>query len=217
VTCDDTVLSLGVYLVGALDAADREAVEAHLADCPACQAELAELASLPSMLERLSIDDFPLEPLAAPEDLFDRVAAKARDEHLQQTRRTAHRYRRLTAVAAAVVVIAGASIGASVALNHHSRPANGFSATQGPVTMRVTLASQTTGTGLKVTVSGLPHDEHCTLIAVAKNGSRDVAGRWDVTYAGWGQETGSTKITQSQLSRLVLLGTTGQQLVTVNV
>jgi hypothetical protein len=83
--------------------------------------------------------------------------------------------------------------------------------------MTVTLASQTTGTALAVMVSGLPQDEHCRLIAVATDGSRDLAGRWDATYQGQAQETGSTGIPRSRLAKLVLLGTNGQRLVTVPV
>ena len=217
--CQDTTMSLGVYLVGALDAEERAEVEAHLQECPACREELAELAGLPSMLERLSIDDFPLEPLPAPDDLFDRVAARAREEDEDRKRKELSRFRRLTAVAAAVVLIAVVSVG-SLAVFHHGGTqtrAAVFSHTQGAVTMRVALASQTSGTGLRVTVSGLPPNEHCWLIAVSKDGTRDVAGRWDATYPGTAQETGSTSIPQSQLSQLVLVGTGNKQLVTVPV
>jgi hypothetical protein len=218
-------MSLGVYLVGALDPDERAAVEAHLQDCVTCREELAQLAALPSMLAQLSIDDFPLEPLEAPEHLFDRVAAVAREEHERTAARRQRHYRRLTAVAAAVVLIVGATVGSLIAFGgHHSGGAaisatrgHVFSQTEHNVTMRVSLAAQTTGTGLKVTVSGLPRDEHCQLIAFAKDGSRDVAGRWDATYSGWAQETGSTRITQSELSKLVLVGTGGKELVTVPV
>jgi anti-sigma factor RsiW len=222
--CQDTTMSLGVYLVGALDADERAAVEAHLAECATCREELAELAVLPSMLERLTIDDFPLEPLPVPDDLFDRVAARAReedarDEDERRQSKALGRYRRLTAVAAAVVLIAVLSVGSLLVVHHGSSGSatNAFSNSQGEVTMRVALASQASGTGLKVTVSGLPPNEHCWLIAVSKDGVRDVAGRWDATYPGTAQETGSTSIPQSQLSQLVLVGTGGKHLVTVPV
>jgi anti-sigma factor RsiW len=222
--CQDTTMSLGVYLVGALDADERAAVEAHLQDCPTCRAELAELAGLPSMLERLSIDDFPLEPLPVPDDLFDRVAARAREEDAleadeRRQNKSSGGYRRLAAVAAAVVLIAVLGVGSLLVINHNgSTPTtNAFTNSQGAVTMRVALASQASGTGLKVTVSGLPPNEHCWLIAVSKSGVREVAGRWDATYPGTAQETGSTSIPQSQLSQLVLIGTGGKHLVTVPV
>jgi anti-sigma factor RsiW len=219
-TCHDTTMSLGVYLLGALDPAERAAVEAHLDDCSVCREELDQLAALPSMLDLLSIDDFPLEPLPAPDELFERVAARAREEH---DRTTIGRYRRLTAVAAAFVLIVAVGFG-SFALVHrggHKAPVSAshqvFANQQGHVMMRVALASQASGTGLRVTVSGLPPDEHCWLVAIAKDGTRDEAGRWDATYPGTAQETGSTRIPMSELSQLVLLGTNGKHLVTVNV
>lgn len=224
-SCHDTKLSLGVYLLGALDPAEHAEVEAHLRDCEACRAELAELEGLPALLSRLTIDEVAVEPLAVPDELFERVAAQARAEQARGEPSRLVRYRRLMAVAAAVVVLAVG--GVSWAALHSSgsgakaRPvvaaAKPFVVTSHGVTMAVTLASQTTGTGLKVTVSGLPRDEHCRLIAVAKDGSRDVAGRWDATYTGWAQQTGSTRIQKSQLAQLVLLGTGGKELVTVPV
>jgi predicted anti-sigma-YlaC factor YlaD len=216
VTCDDTTLSLGVYLLGALDADERTAIEAHLRDCEHCRFELAELTALPSLLERLTLDDFAVEPPVVPADLFDRVAAQARAEHedAQATTSARHRYRRLTAVAAAVVLVTGAAVG-SVALAHHG--GSTVQHTQGGVKMEVKLAAQTSGTSLRVTVAGLHEDEHCQLIAIGKDGSRDVAGRWSATYAGQAQVTGSTVIARSQLARLVLLGTNGRPLDTVNV
>jgi anti-sigma factor RsiW len=217
VTCHDTTMSLGVYLVGALDADERAEVEAHLRDCEVCRGELAELAALPSMLERLSVEDFPLEPLPVPADLFDRVAAVAREENQARTRAKLVMYRRLTAVAAAIVLVAGASVGSVIVFHHGTHQPRVFSQSQGAVTMQVSLASQATGTGLHVVVSGLPPDEHCWLIAISKDGTRDAAGRWDATYPGTAQETGSTRIPMSELSQLELVGTGGERLVTVNV
>jgi anti-sigma factor RsiW len=222
-TCADTTRALGVYVLGALDPAERATVEAHLATCADCQAELASLAALPAILDRLTLDDLEMEPLAVPEDLFDRVAARAREEQDRATERSRFtRYRRLSAAAAAVVLIAGVSIGAIAATHHHTgtRPfpsTTTRSAVQGSVHMRVQLAAQTAGTSIQVAVSGLPSDEHCRLIAVAKDGSRDVASRWYATYGGRGQQTGSTTIPRSQLSKLVLLGSSGNELVSVRV
>lgn len=220
-TCSDTTLSLGVYLLGALDAQERAEVEAHLSGCAACRAELAELEELPALLGRLTLDDIPGEPLAVPEDLYERVAAHARVQDAQRAPSRVARYRRLTAVAAAVVLITAGGVGSWAALRPHSPAAppqaKVFVSQSGPVQMQVTLASQTTGTGLAVVVSGLRQNEHCKLIAIAKDGRRDVAGRWDATYVGKAQETGSTSIPRSQLSQLVLLGTGGEKLATVTV
>jgi hypothetical protein len=83
--------------------------------------------------------------------------------------------------------------------------------------MQVKVSSQATGTALRVAVSGLPEDEHCRLIAVADDGSRHLVSRWEATYAGDAQVTGSTEIPPSHLTRLILLGDDGKALVTVPV
>jgi predicted anti-sigma-YlaC factor YlaD len=213
-SCKDTTLSLGVYLLGALDPAEHAEVEAHLAECALCRAELDELAGLPVMLERLTLEDLTPEPVSPSDDLFERVAAEARAEHESDRVSRHRRYRRLTAVAAAFVVIVGGGIGGWAALrSSHDVYRN----PRGPVHMQVALASQASGTGLAVTVSGLPTDEHCKLVAVSKDGTRDVAGRWYATYQGRAKVTGSTSIPQSQLDRLVLFGTGGERLASVAV
>jgi hypothetical protein len=48
--CSEARVALGVYVLGAIDPAERAQVDAHLATCEACQAELAELADLPALL-----------------------------------------------------------------------------------------------------------------------------------------------------------------------
>lgn len=213
-TCHDMTLSLGVYLLGALEPADRAEVEAHLATCTLCRAELAELAALPSMLEQISLDDIAPEPVTPSDELFERVATRAHAEGTDELTTRRRRYRRLTAVAAALAVVAGGGIGSWAIFGDHS---SNDTQAQAGVHMTVALASQVAGTGYTVEVSGLPTDEHCKLIAVAKNGERDVAGRWDATYQGWATETGSTSISRSQLARFVLLGTKGERLATVTV
>ena len=44
---------LGVYVLGAIDPADRALVEAHLTTCRDCRDELAGLAGLPALLSRV--------------------------------------------------------------------------------------------------------------------------------------------------------------------
>jgi hypothetical protein len=218
VTCQEATLALGVYLVGALDASERAEVDAHLRRCAQCRAELADLAALPSMLDQLTIEDITAEPVALPADLFDRVAARARaDAEPVSPAAGRSRARRAALLAVAAVLAVFVAVGVSVGVVGTHRHSPGYSASQGAIHMHVTLTSQQSGTGLRVTVSGLPRNEQCRLIAMASDGSRDLVGRWSATYYGQAQVTGSTDIPRSQLSRLVLLGTQGQHLVTVSV
>ncbi len=55
--CGEIRLELGVYVLGAIGAADRSAVDTHLARCADCRDELAELAGLPRLLSRVAADD----------------------------------------------------------------------------------------------------------------------------------------------------------------
>ncbi|MFI7034430.1 anti-sigma factor family protein [Microbispora rosea] len=63
-TCEEVRISLGSYVLGALDAEETAEVEAHLDTCAACRAELAELSGLPPLLARVSAED--IERAAAP-------------------------------------------------------------------------------------------------------------------------------------------------------
>ncbi|TDD31449.1 hypothetical protein E1287_26390 [Actinomadura sp. KC06] len=74
--CVDVRTSLGVYVLGALDPAERSQVESHLAGCPVCRDELAGLAGLPAMLGR--VDEAQLAQLAGPSpELLDGLLARA--------------------------------------------------------------------------------------------------------------------------------------------
>jgi anti-sigma factor RsiW len=66
VLADQFRLELGVYVLGAIGAADRSAVESHLAGCADCRNELAELAALPGLLGRVTADE--AESLVLPPD-----------------------------------------------------------------------------------------------------------------------------------------------------
>src|ERR1700739_1342092 len=75
--CREIRQLLGVYVVGAIDPAERALVDEHLAECQSCRDELAGLAGLPAMLsrvpaadvERLSLLSLP-EALQAPDEVF---------------------------------------------------------------------------------------------------------------------------------------------------
>jgi len=60
-------LDLGGYVLGTLDASEREAFERHLAGCPSCQRELEELRGTPRLLEQAT------EPVQVPAGLEARV------------------------------------------------------------------------------------------------------------------------------------------------
>ena len=110
--CRDIRHALGVYVLGAIDPAERAAVDSHLSMCPECREELAGLAGLPALLRRIPVGeaqqlaDEPDDELAGTDMPSDQVL----DSLLTRTSRArqARRWRGLAA-AAAVVLVAGAA------------------------------------------------------------------------------------------------------------
>jgi anti-sigma factor RsiW len=204
VTCQETELALGAYVLGALEPAERRQVREHLADCPACAAEVAELEGLPALLDRVRPEDLQAAPVAPSPDLFDRVLAAAAAED----RRVRHRW---LLVAAAVLVLLAGGVGTAVWAGWGSDPVH--TAASGPVHMSVRALGDTAGTTLDVRVAGLPPRENCRLLVVDDGGTRHAAGEWLATYEGEASFRGWTDVTRSDLAAVVLLGTDGRVLV----
>jgi hypothetical protein len=216
-TCHDATLALGGYVVGALDPRERADVEAHLARCPACRDELAILAPLPGLMSRLTVDEAvsgppPLDPAVNGGAMLERLlTAASRDRRV-----AAHR--RWLAVAAAAAVIAGGTT-AGVAI-HHSMSATHWqqvSAQADGVHMRVDIQPASTGTSMQLWLRGVRSGERCQLIAVADDGSQDIAGSWEATYSGTARIRGTTSITRAHLTRLVIRTYDGTTLVSAAV
>ncbi|MEV1198906.1 anti-sigma factor family protein [Microbispora rosea] len=114
-TCEEVRISLGSYVLGALDAEETAEVEAHLDTCAACRAELAELSGLPPLLARVSAEDIE-RAAAPPRAVLDGVFAGAAASEpapapetvavVAAPARRGRRSRVLLALAASVVVAA---------------------------------------------------------------------------------------------------------------
>jgi hypothetical protein len=116
--CTDARLSLGVYVLGAIDPAERALVDAHLLTCRDCRDELAGLAGLPALLARVNPDE--ISRICA-DDTVRTATRTATDDRppaeligtvldLAEARRRRTRWR-FVAAAAAVVAIAGGLYG----------------------------------------------------------------------------------------------------------
>lgn len=193
--CQHVRQSLGVYVVGAIDPAERSVVDKHLAGCPDCREELAGLAGLPALLGRVPFQE------AEQITRFDSERAEA-GEHLDAEpaeadvltpllakvahRRRVSRWRSLASVAAVAVIAAGAAIGAIRLANP---PAASSSAlhwenvqTANPLTnMDVRYAGFPGGVRLEVKVTGIPVGTTCKFWVIGEDGQRWSAGSWTVT------------------------------------
>ncbi len=186
------------YALGTLDEPDRAELEAHLPTCPECRVLLAEVAGLPKLLARVPVADVVgAAPPAPSEAMFERLVASAVTE--RRTRRT--RLALVGAAAAAAVVLAGA--GGTALVQARSGPGvQVVAAAAGDVHARVELRPTDGGTGLKLQLSGVPALEHCSLVAVGRDGRREVAASWEATYEGTATFDGTTSIPASELASL---------------
>lgn len=234
-TCAMSV-HLGVYALGAADAAERALVEAHLACCPACRAELAYLDPLPGLLAQV-----PLSLLAAgsPAALLPGQAAAARNSvcagQSAPARRSAAaavsagkdgiRHRRaLPWRAVAAIASAAAAAGAAGGLwlaQPGARPAPSAITLTGSnrgtsVHVTVTLTGTSWGTSIRLVARGLPLNVPCRLIIRSRTGATEVTGVWDAWRTGPVTIPASAGVRPADIASL-RVATTSRNLVTVTV
>lgn len=123
---DDLRRLLGGYLLGGLDEADTDRLDAHLRDCDECRDELARLAPVPELLQRL-----PDAQRAAGGGAQPLVSLSARPTpeniesllHRMRAARSAQaRTARVRWLAAAAVVLVAAAIGFGVIHSNRDAP-----------------------------------------------------------------------------------------------
>jgi hypothetical protein len=193
---------VGAYSLGLLERQDRQAFEAHLAQCESCTAELGELSAMASLLSNV-------EPFEAGQDEVDEttIADLVRQRSLAQRHRD--RRRALVAAAAGLVLLAGgAAVGLAAAPNqvlpvtsqvvsgqrHFARNA------RTGVTGTIGLVPKPWGTEVTLDLAGVRGPLLCQLVAVSVTGQRQVVIGWFVPRAGYG--------VPSHPAHLVLLGGT---------
>jgi hypothetical protein len=117
-SCREIRQALGVYVLGAIEPAERALVDEHLATCPDCREELASLAGLPAMLrkvpvveaERLAASDTALDGELPSDEMLESLVARTANV------RRIHRRRRVAAAAAVIVVALGGGAAVATAL-----------------------------------------------------------------------------------------------------
>lgn len=203
--CAQVRVSLGVYVLGAIDPAERALVDSHLTACRDCRDELAGLAGLPALLAKVSAED--AIKLAGADDEPEPEETEPPAELLGTvlTLTTARRRRRawrngVMAAAAAVVVAAGAFAGVHFGTSSPSSGApntSAFGSSYGPggpweTASGLSSAGQGAtvmyrqmgwGTELAVKVVGIPIATNCKLWVLESNGTKMLAASWTTDAA----------------------------------
>lgn len=222
----DPHVDVGAYVLGVLDDVEMARFEHHLAVCPDCGEQLDELSGLVPILAELGPAGAgsPVPPSgdALLRKLVDRVS----------TERGVQRRRRwLALVAAAVLVVGGptaAYLAASSGNSGSTTPIAGETHTAKDastgVKATVGLTDKKWGTQVDLTLAGVSGPLTCRLVAIAKDGSQQTVSTWSVPAAGYGTTSQPTPLTieggaglsPSDITRLDVVTTKGERLVSVN-
>jgi predicted anti-sigma-YlaC factor YlaD len=196
--CTEARTSLGVYVLGAIDPAERGLVDAHLLTCRECRDELAGLAGLPALLARVNPDE--ISRIGANDTVYAAASDDPPEEllgtvlGLAEARRRRNRWRYLSAAAAVAAIAGGLFAGLSSATSTTKTVAigftNGTNAATG-VTGTVAYAHQLWGESFQVLVDHIPTGTTCQMWVVHPDGTRTMVAAWTtasdegkVWYAG---------------------------------
>jgi hypothetical protein len=187
--CREIRQALGVYVLGAIDPAERAQVDEHLAACPECREELASLAGLPALLRKVPIVE--AERLAAPEQDLELAGVPSAEMLTSLIARTTnvrriHRWRSVAAAAAVAIVALGGGVAVANAVHPSAAPASPAAAWQqtsgsGPVAgahLTVKYRNEPWGTRMLVNVTGLQPGSVCQLRVMDATGGTSVVGSW---------------------------------------
>lgn len=186
--CREIKHALGVYVLGAIDPAERALVDEHLAACLDCREELAGLAGLPALLRKIPLEE--AERLTAPASEADSPPEELLQSLLVKTARVrrTRRWRGLVAAAAVILV----ALGGGGAVAHQLQPAAvavgwqtvSTSHTNPGPQMTVKYLPQQWGTQMTIQVTGVTAGTDCQFVVVDASGHHWTVGGWRLSYRG---------------------------------
>lgn len=209
-TCVHT-MSLGAYVLGALDPEDRQATERHLRECQPCRDELVRLAPLPGLLSQVSLSDLD-GPDAAPRPDIEALPPTPSRPTVRR------RWVRLAGTAAAVAAILGGVFVTGRMVVDDSTPATPTAATwstsSGPsdIDARAVLSERGWGTDIDLAMRDLPPGLRCRLVVRSVDGRAETAGWWTTGYASTAEVPASTSIDLAAIHRLEVVRADGRVL-----
>jgi predicted anti-sigma-YlaC factor YlaD len=195
--CADTRQALGVYVLGAIDPAERALVDAHVAGCSDCRDELAGLAGLPALLSRVGADEISRisreDTEWPPED--DELRGDFADSLVSLTaaRRRRNRRWQVLAAAAALVIAAGGAAASYQLVNgsptgaraEPAPPANWQTArttsAMNGIDATIKYSKLSWGMAYDVQISGIPAGTTCQLWVTNAQGVHLLAAGWTVS------------------------------------
>ncbi|MFD3399929.1 anti-sigma factor family protein [Kribbella sp. NPDC058693] len=196
-TCPET-MSIGAYVLGALETSERRATEEHLETCATCRETLLQFAHLPGLLHAIPVEDLETDqPEPAPLTLTKKK-----------------RPRRWVLAAASAAMVSGV-----LGWGLLSAPASAtWTATDGVGGIDTTakLTSHGWGTDIQLRLKDLRPDEHCMLIVHSRNGTTETAGWWASNGSYQAQVPASTSIPLQDITSLDVVTSANAVLSTIS-
>lgn len=207
-------LSLGAYVLGALDAGDRSELEEHLAGCADCRRELVSFAGLPGLMGRLSLTEVQQQEPTPSAALQVSTLAAIQSEQ-DSFRRTVRRWRVVAggglaaAVAACVALIlvltsSGPAVVDAATVRRDLTAATGVSSRGS-----LSLLSKPWGTQVHLVLSDLPRTGAFSVRTIDDEGRQSTAATWQATQNGQAELTGATPSRIDDIDRVEIVTDTG--------
>jgi Putative zinc-finger len=181
--CDDVRLALGALALGALEPGEEQEIRDHLVECPECAAEARSLSTTASALALVDVSEVVAAKLEPSPALLAGLLAEVRRQRWR---------RRLGGLAAAAAIAVAAGVGGAVLAGDSPdasadvpAPTASVTGQQQAVVLKVAAWDRGWGTAVQATVSGVPEGSRCSLVAVAADGTREIAATWQVPGNGY--------------------------------
>jgi anti-sigma factor RsiW len=223
---------LGGYLLGGLDEADTDRLDAHLLDCDRCRTELDRLGSVPELLQRLPDAARGAGPAGAGGiGVATRPSPERIEGLLTRMRAERSRDRRIARVrwlAAAAVVLIAAAIGFGVVTNDRSHPtpqalpspqlvtAQFESAAGSGLSGEAILTPKAWGVAVSLDVSRLQGDGPFVCQVRNADGEVEQAAIWGPTPTGSAKVTGASSIQMRNVAAVAIADSQGHVLGTAS-
>jgi anti-sigma factor RsiW len=224
---------LGGYLLGGLDEADTDRLDAHLLDCDECRDELDRLSPVPELLRRLPDAQRDAGPDAKPlismsarpsADNIEGLLRRMRAERSRESRRARVRW-----LAAAAVVLVAAAIGFGVLQRDQQDPppqalpspalvTAQFEAAQGSgLTGQAVLTGKQWGVSVALDVAKLRGQGPFRCQVRSMQGEVEQAAIWGPTQSGNAKVIGASSIQLRNVHSVTVADRDGHPLGTANV
>jgi hypothetical protein len=225
---------LGGYLLGGLDEADTDKLDAHLADCAECRAELDRLSPVPEMLQRMPDARhlgggaaLAVSPTARPSSQnIETLLSRMRAEQFKETR--TNRVRWLAAAAVTLIAAAGVTYGIFTNTGTPSKEPTAISSVQlisarfqpaqgSRLAGEAKLTPKKWGVEVSLDVTGISGNGPFLCLVRNKAGQTEQAAVWGGTTDGEAKLTGASSNMSADVDAVLVTDRDGKVLGTATV